>query len=623
MGRSAHLASLTVLTILAALTPQPARAAPARQWQLAPPGGGALAATVRLDTGGRLSLEVRRGATLVLRPSRLGLRTTTGDLSTGLAFGSRSDAHITQAYSTASGRRRQHTVDANETTLRFTRGGTRIDLVVRVSADGIGYRYVLPRTGPITVTGEATEFVVAPDAKAYLLPYDNGRNDYESIPVHTTVAAADPVAYGYPSLFNVGDSWLLVTESDINGNYGASRLALAGGAPRRFRLTLPDAETVSAGPLLTPWRTLVVGDLAGVVESDLVTDLAGPSRVADPSWIRAGRSTWSWWSNGPSSRSLDEQKRYVDFAAAMGWEYNLVDAGWSATWMPELVRYARERNVGIFVWVHFTGLDTAAERDEKLPLWRSWGVAGVKIDFMQSDSQARMKWYDAILAATARNHLMVDFHGATIPRGTERTWPQVLTSEAVRGAEAIHNKPGRQPFPVNYYTTLPFARNLAGSMDFTPVTFTALRPLSDAAELALSVVFESGLQNLADSIESYDAHPLAKRFLRQVPAAWDDTRLLSGHPDTHVVLARRGGTNWFVGGVFDGAARVYGMPLSFLPAGDWLADVYADGADRRTALRTVRVTNADTLSIPVPADGGGFTVQLCPATPGAISCSAP
>src|SRR4029453_3365263 len=164
---------------------------------------------------------------------------------------------------------------------------------------------------------------------------------------------------------------------------------------------------------------------------------------------------------------------YVDFAASMGWEYNLVDAGWSASWMPELVSYARARNVGIFIWGHYSNLDTAAERDAKLPLWKSWGVAGLKIDFIQSDSQATMKGYDQILAATARHKLMVDFHGATVPRGTGRTWPQVMTPEAGRGAEMIHNKPDRPPFPADYYTTLPFARNLAGSMDYTPVTFPA------------------------------------------------------------------------------------------------------------------------------------------------------
>jgi alpha-glucosidase len=592
-----------------------AHAAPAQQWQLAPPTGQSVTATVRLDSAGKLTLDLRRGVTQVLRPSALGIRTTATDFSTGLSFTGRSDTRITQSYTTASGRRRNHTVDANQTTLRFTKGGARLDLVIRVSAEGVGYRYVLPRTGTIRVTGEASEFAVPTGARAFLLPYDNGRNDYESIPVHTTVAAATPVAYGYPSLFNVGDSWLLVTESDINGNYGAIRLTL-GGATRTFRVTLPDAQETSTGPLSTPWRTLVVGDLATVTESDLITDLASPSKVADTSWIRAGRSEWSWWADGSTSKNLDAQKRAVDFAARMGWEYNLVDAGWNASWIPELVRYARARNVGIFIWVHYTALDTAAERNSKLALWHSWGVVGLKIDFVESDTQDRMKWYDAVLAATAQNHLMIDFHGATIPRGTERTWPHVLTSEAVKGAEAIHNKPGKVPFPANYYTTLPFARNLAGSMDYTPVTFTAKRANTDAAELAQAVVFESGLQNFADSIASYDAHPVAERLLRQVPAAWDETRLLGGDPDTHVILARQRGANWFIGAIAAGQGRTLDAPLRFLGAGAWLADVYTDSLQ---AVKTQRVTSADTLSVPV-ATNGGFVVQLCPATAGA-TCS--
>ena len=599
--------------------PVDAHAAAAQEWQLTPPAGGVVAATVRLDTAGRLTLEVRRGGTRVLQPSALGIRTTGADLTRGLAFDARTDTHVTETYATASGRRSRHTVDANQTTLRFTKSGTRVDLVVRVSTDGIGYRYVLPQSGKITVTGEASEYAVPTSARAILLPYDNGRNDYESIPVHTTVGAAAAVAYGYPSLFNVGDSWLLATESDVDGGYGASRLTL-NASSRTFRVTLPDAQTTGTGPMDTPWRTLVVGDLATVTESDLITDLASPSKVADPSWIRAGRSTWSWWSQGSTTRSLADQKRYVDFAARMGWEYNLVDSGWSASWMPELVTYAKSRHVGIFIWVHYSNLDTAAERTSKLPLWRSWGVAGLKIDFIQSDTQATMKWYDAILAATAQNRLMVDFHGATVPRGTERTWPQLMTSEAVRGAEMIHDKPGRDPFPANYYTTLPFARNLAGSMDYTPVTFTAKRTNTDAAELAQSVVFESGLQNFADSIESYDAHPLAERFLRQVSAGWDETRLLSGDPDSHAVYARQRGPNWFVGAITAGPARTVAAPLTFLGTGDWLADVYADGANRAIALSTRRVTSADTLSVPVGVNGG-FVVQLCPAAAGATTCS--
>jgi uncharacterized membrane protein len=595
-------------------------APPAQEWQLAAPAGPGqpITATVQLDSAGRLWMVVRHGATEVLRPSALGIRTTEADLTTGLRFTGRSDARITGRYATTVGRRRSHTVDAAETTLQFTNGTHRLDLVVRMSADGVGYRYVLPQPGQVAVVGEASEFAVPTTAAAYLLPYDNGRNDYESFHVHTTVAQAAAVAYGYPSLFRVADSWLLVTESDVNGSYGASRITLDAQS-RTFRLTLPDAQEASEGPLRTPWRTLVVGDLATVTESDLTTDLASPSKVADTSWIRPGRAAWSWWSDGPSTGSLAAQQRWVDYASRMGWEYILVDSGWSATWMPALVNYARPRGVGILVWAHWTGLDTAAERDAKLPLWHSWGVAGVKIDFMQSDGQERMRWYDAILAATASNRLLVNFHGATIPRGIERTWPQVMTLEAVKGAESIKPKPGKLPFALQHYLTLPFTRNLAGSMDFTPVTFSGVRSISDGAELALSVVFESGVQHFADSMDVYTAYPVAERFLREVPTVWDDTRLLAGDPTSQVMLARRHGAHWFVGAVTPGDPHTVAVPLGFLPAGEWLADIYSDDGQGRLMQWTQRLTNAGTLAVPV-ATNGGFALHLCPAVPGASTC---
>src|SRR2546423_1949398 len=194
-----------------------AQAATAQQWELAAPGGGGPAATVRLDTSGRLSLSVQRGGTSVVGASALGIRTPAADLSTGLRFGTRSDPHVTDHYTTAVGRRREHTTDANQTTLSFTRGASRLDVVFRVAADGLGYRYVVRQGGTVTVTSEASEFAVPAAAKAFLLPYDNGRNDYENIQVHTTVGQAAATEYGYPALFHVGATWLLVTESDANG----------------------------------------------------------------------------------------------------------------------------------------------------------------------------------------------------------------------------------------------------------------------------------------------------------------------------------------------------------------------------------------------------------------------
>jgi alpha-glucosidase len=190
-----------------------------------------------------------------------------------------------------------------------------------------------------------------------------------------------------------------------------------------------------------------------------------------------------------------------------------------------------------------------------------------------------------------------------------------MSFEAVRGAEGIKPKPGKVPYPVSHYLTLPFTRNLAGSMDFTPVTFSAVRNNSEAAELALSVVFESGLQNFADKISNYPKYPIAERLLKTVPAAWDETKLLAGDPGKLAVFARKSGSEWYVGANVAGAARQLDVPLSFLGTGTWQAEIYNDNADRKLTFSTRTVTAGGTLSLPVTRDGG-FTVRFVqPARP--------
>jgi hypothetical protein len=612
------LASLSLLLVGLLGAPPPAHATDGHRWELSSAGVSAPSARVALSRDGRLSLTVHRRGAVVLERSALGVRTPDADLTRGLRFAGRSTRKLSERYTTIVGRRRQHVDHSGvETTLRFRKRDARLDLVVRTYADGVAYRYVIGGPNWVTVLGEASEFAVPRTADAYLLPYDNGRGDYESAHLHSTVAAAQPIEYGYPSLFKVGDSWLLLTESDLNATYGGSRVAL-DVTSRTFRLTLPDPNETSPGPLRTPWRTMIVGDLATVTESDLVTDLAAPSKIADTSWIKPGISAWSWWSEGTGN--LARQKQYVDYASRMGWEYNLVDSGWSADWMPALIEYAKQRGVGIILWVRWQTIDTDSERARLFPLYASWGAAGLKIDFVESDGQDRMRWYDAVLAATAQHKLSVNFHGAPIPRGTERTWPHVMSVEAVKGGEGTKPRPGKVPFPIEHYLTLPFTRNLQGSMDFTPVTFTGVRPTSDGHELALAVLYESGIQHFADRIDVYAAYPLAERFLRVVPAAWDETKLLAGEPGKLAVLARRHGQDWFVGAGTAGPATTAAAPLHFLPAGDWIADIYSDGADGKLALRSTPVTRADTLTVPV-AVNGGFAVQLCPARPGSTTCA--
>jgi hypothetical protein len=265
--------------------------------------------------------------------------------------------------------------------------------------------------------------------------------------------------------------------------------------------------------------------------------------------------------------------------------------------------------------VHYNELDTAEERAARLALFERWGVAGLKIDFMDSESQERLRWYDQILPETAAHHLMLNFHGSTIEHGLHRTWPHVMTMEGVHGGEKSSN------LTTTHLTSLPFTRNVVGSMDYTPMAWhRPSRPTSDAHELALSVVFESGWQNFAGRVDGYDARPVASRFLDQVPTVWDETRLLAGRPADSAVFARRSGERWFIGGGYAGAARVASVPLA-LPSGRWLVEVVTDGAGG--LVRNQQVLSAgDPLTVDVAKDGG-FAAIACRWRPGLTTCDRP
>ena len=361
----------------------------------------------------------------------------------------------------------------------------------------------------------------------------------------------------------------------------------------------------------TPWRVAVIGSLATIVESDLVDDLARPpARSTGWSWVHPGRVAWSWWADSGSPASLETQKRYVDFAARMGWEYALVDAGWDPAWIPQLTAYARERHVGVLLWARWDALTPPAHRDAMLRQFRAWGVAGVKLDYMESDSFQRMRWYRTVARAAARQRLLVNFHGSTVPRGLSRTWPNVLTWEGVQGAETYK---GAAPVTPAHNATLPFTRNAIGSMDYTPVTFSAPgRQTSTAHELALSVVFESGLQHLADRPDVYAALAPARRWLRRVPVAWDGTELLDGYPGVSATLARRRGRRWYVGSIAAGAGGAVTLPLDFLfPGRRYVARIVEDAPGGGLRSRSRRVTAKRALRLRV-GPAGGYVARFTP-----------
>lgn len=597
------LAGLAALAAGCAQSPARADAARQRQWRLASPHG-RLTAQVRFaGAGAPLHAAVRRRGRPVLAAT-IGLGTATRCLPAGFSFSHAGRSSVFERYRTRTGKRRDHRHLARRLVLEFEHRDTTMAVELQLSDDGLAYRTALRGPARSRLTAECSSFTAPGGSRAWLQRYNTA---YEAPYDAGILSEAAPGPVGFPVLLHTGSDWALLSESSTDRGQPASRLeVLPGGV---LGVARPSQEPGLA-EVRTSWRVAVIGSLATIVESDLVDDLAEPARTESWSWVRPGRAAWSWWSDSSSPGSLERQKQYVDFAARAGWEYVLVDAGWDPAWIPALTRYARARGVRVLLWSRWDALRPAAQRDALLSRWRSWGVAGVKLDFMLSDSNRRMGWYRRVARAAAERRLLVNFHGSTVPRGLSRTWPNVLTWEGVLGAEAYK---GSAPVTPAHNATLPFTRNAIGSMDYTPVTFSAQRRQTSAAhELALSVVFESGLQHFADSPEGYAAVPEARRWLRGVPVAWDETKLLGGYPGASATIARRAGRSWYVGSIHAGAGGEAQLPLGFLyPGRRYEARIVEDAPGGGLRSRTRRVTAARVLRLRF-GRAGGYAVRFKP-----------
>lgn len=612
----------TIAAVVGTTTTVPASADDST-WSVTGPGS-PLTAVISLSDGAP-SLEITRGGRTVLPASDLGVVTEDIDLSDDLTFTGRSDRTVVEHYRTTTGKERNRHTVMRETTLSFTaEDGTPLDLVVRVAPDGVAYRYRLPSPDGARVVREASSWTLPTDADAWMLNYSSW---YEEPRFEATAGSVPSGEFGYPALFSTAESYVLLTESGLSSAYPGSRLAHEHGSGR-YEVDLVEQPPASDGPLTTPWRVAVVGDLATVTESTLVDDLAPDSRLSDTSWVRPGTVAWSWLPEHDSPRDPQRQRDYIDYAAEHGWPYVLIDEGWDASWVPEVTRYARAKGVDVLLWFRWWEVDTAEEMAHWFGLLNDWGVKGVKIDFMNDggghgEGASRHDWYERVLAATAEHRLLVNFHGSTIPKGLQRTWPHLMSYEAVRGAE-YYSFDGDHHVTPEHNTILPFTRNVVGSMDYTPVTLSQdSRFTSDGHEIALPVVFESGLLHPADRPEVFPRYPDAQRFLDQVPTVWDETKLLSGAPGSEAVIARRQGDRWFVGGITAGEARTVSASLDFLGRGDWRVDLFRDGEDGTGVVRESHVLDrGDELTVPV-ADNGGFAAILCRADRHRDSCERP
>jgi len=586
-------------------------------------------------------------------PSPLGIERTDQDFTGNLVFQSGGKIrNIETSYTMLTGKRQSCRNVCNEMELNFKNSDSaKIQVVFRAYNDGVAFQYRFPDTSAErkTVLKETTGFRVPLDGEAFIQPYeepDTYKPAYEAlyrsgVPVGT--ASSSRAGWAFPALFKLhgGRAWALLTETGLERTYCGSHL---GPAPKGglYTIRFPEskegngtgaADPSSVLPWALPWRVIVLGETqARILESTLATDLSPSARIETTDWIKPGRVSWSWWSDNGSPTDEKKLRTFVDLAAVMGWEYSLVDANWNRMAkeaIPDLVQYAAEKNVGILLWYNSGGphntvteqprdrmLESTARREEFSYL-KAIGVKGVKVDFFQSDKQEVIGLYQDILEDAACFGLLVNFHGCTVPRGWARTYPNLMSMEAVRGAESYIFDPEYPAAAPRHNTILAFTRNAIGSMDYTPVTFSDNRyahKTTDGHELALSVVFESGWVHFADRADAYlDLPPAPKSFLRRVPTRWDDVRFLTGEPGKYVVLARRAGEKWFIGGINgEDKAVTSEIKLRFLYAIPYTLRVINDGLHGKGFKSwEARVSAADSIAIPLQPFGG-FVAELVP-----------
>lgn len=546
---------------------------------------------------------------------------------------------INERYIALHGKRSNCSNSAYEMVVSFENTSkAKLNLIIRAYNDGVAFRYEFPeKEGTFVVKDELTSYTIPSSTKRWIEKWDMGNEapytDMKDDNVQQT--------WGVPALFNASDStcWFLVHEADLNRSYCATKLSNINDKSK-YKLTFPDPNDGDGEPQPTitlpwksPWRVIVVGSLADIVESTLIDDVSTPSLITKTDWIKPGVASWNYWSDNHGTKDYKIVCEFADLAAEMGWSYTLLDWEWDQMSnggnLEDALKYIHSigvtplmwYNSGAFKWVTSTPVDRMKTHENRIVEFaklKKLGVAGVKIDFFLSEKQDLIKYYLDILDDAAQFEIMVYFHGCIVPRGWARTYPHLMTYEGIRGAEWYNNGPEFTYQAPKHNAIVPFTRNVVGSMDYTPVTFTNSQYphiTSYGHELALSVVFESGIQHMADRPEGYLQLPdAAKNFLREVPNAWDDTKLLDGYPGNDIVIARRKGNDWFIGGInAEQKEKQKQISFNFLPEGiKYKLTLIADGKhDNTFDSQYIVVNNSSKINVKM-LRRGGFVASLKP-----------
>jgi hypothetical protein len=536
--------------------------------------------TVSLD-GGRLSYQVLREGKSVLQKSPMGLRRDDQDFESALTADSSGKVFSRrEKYELFAGVQPRVNHMLNHRRLVFNNANrVSVEIDLAASDEGVAFRYLFPGTNSAVrvVQSELTGFSLPSNAKGWLQPYHKAgpyTPAYEDFYFHVSPgelppeSRAKPMGWAFPALFHVPDAatWVLLTESGTDGSYCGCHLDpdSSGGL---YRIAFPLADEATKGvankvgpeprftlPWTMPWRVIVLGKSAGDIALEtLVTDLAPASRVADKSWIRPGCASWAWWAY-PDERANEKRfNEFTGFAAKMGWEYTLFDAGWGRPGLKSIATHAQTKEVDSLAWMFAGDFYDADKRTKKLDEAAVAGVRGVKVDFWCSDRQEAIAAQLALMEDAAARKMVVNLHGCTIPRGWQRTWPNFLTCEAVLGSESYFYESRYPEKAAELDTVLVFTRNAIGPMDFTPVACSPkkyARLTTAAHQLASALIFTSGIVHYADKPEFFESLPApVLQVLRDAPARWDETRCLAGDPGREVIFARRSGKTWFIAGI--------------------------------------------------------------------------
>jgi alpha-glucosidase len=576
----------------------------------------------------------------VISKINLGLTRSDQDFSTALKFINTSKSTtIREQYTAIHGKRSHRSNEASEVILTFENPGkAKMNLILRAYNDGVAFRYVFPdKEGVFTVNDEHTAYVIPDSAERWLQKFDLSNEGLYS----RMNNASTQQDWCYPALFKVlnNDCWYLIHEADVDRAYCATKLSNFGNQSA-YKVTLPyshegegEALPIINLPWKSPWRVIIVGQLADIVESTLVEDVSTPSVLTNTDWIKPGLVSWNYWSDNHGTRDYQTVGRFTDLAAAMDWPYTLFDWEWDAMTnggnVEDAAKYALSKGVkpliwynsGMFKWITATPVDrmkTHENRMKEFAWLKSLGFVGVKVDFFLSEKQYMIDYYLDILEDAAKFEMMVNFHGALVPRGWARTYPHLMTMEAVRGAEWYNNNAELTTTAPVHNSVMPFTRNVIGSMDYTPVTFTnSQHPhiTSYGHELALSVLYESALQHMADRPDGYNDLPdAAKSFLKEVPAAWDEIRFLDGFPGRDVMIARQKGDAWYVGGInSENKEKSKTINFDFLKAGEkYKLTLLADGKHDKIFLTQYLVVDKTSKIDVKMLRRGGFAASLKP-----------